>query len=59
MNVTVMTEARPAQNTFFSSFVMYELDAAAVVETAKAGIGRPMEQAMKQAMNIGIELFWA
>jgi hypothetical protein len=57
MKVTVITEARPAQNTFLRSLVIYELEAAAVVETAKAGIGRPIEHAMKQAMNIGIVLF--
>lgn len=57
MKVTVITEARPAQNTFFSSLVIYELEAAAVVVAAKAGTGRPIEHAMKQAMNIGIELF--
>tara|TARA_B110000285_G_C14944124_1_gene523484 strand:+ start:159 stop:335 length:177 start_codon:yes stop_codon:yes gene_type:complete len=58
--VTVITEARPAQNTFFSSFVMYEsTTTAATAEdlTAKAGVGSPIEQAVKHAMKIGMALF--
>ena len=56
MNVTVITEARPAQNTFFNNFVMYE-SATVAVPTANAGIGIPIEHAVKQAMKIGMALF--
>jgi hypothetical protein len=58
--VTVITEARPAQNTFFKSLLIYEstaTGATAEILAAKAGIGRPIEQAVKHAMKMGMELF--